>query len=97
MKSNTKKIDLDTVPYESLVSAIQKRNPDYFFDHGLVRVQDYQRMRFPNGGAPCRQTIYSCIQSGELKGKKIGVSYFIDLDADKTISNDSILESMMQH
>ncbi|EOX3323577.1 hypothetical protein ACPFT0_001153 [Vibrio cholerae] len=54
-------------------------------------------MRFPNGSAPDVRICRREIDLGTLPGKRIGRSYYVDLEKEKNSSGDPFLDDLLSH
>ena len=46
----------------------------------LMKITDYRELRFTQGSAPDLRTLKRLINEGELCGKRIGKTYYIEVD-----------------
>ncbi len=63
----------------------------------LVKLSLWRKIRFPVGGAPDVRICRREIDLGTLPGKKIGRSYYVDLDKEKSSSGDPFLDELLSH
>lgn len=54
----------------------------------LIKIGCYAKTRFVQGSAPDKRTIISLIDRGQLAGKKIGNTYFVEVDSSNKEIND---------
>jgi len=63
----------------------------------LVKLSTWRKNRFPDGDAPDVRTCRKEIDLGTLPGKRIGRSYYVDLDKEKKSSGDPLLDELLSH
>ncbi|HDL9506903.1 TPA: hypothetical protein PX779_000454 [Vibrio cholerae] len=63
----------------------------------LVKLSTWRKMRFPEGSAPDVRICRREIDLGTLPGKRIGRSYYVDLEKEKNSSGDPLLDELLSH
>ena len=63
----------------------------------LVKLSQWRKDRFPKGGAPDVRICRREIDLGTLPGKRIGRTYYVDIDKEKQATGDPMLDDLMQH
>jgi hypothetical protein len=48
----------------------------------LIKLGDYLNSRFVKGSAPDKRTLISLIDNGEIAGKRLGKTYFVEVTND---------------
>jgi hypothetical protein len=48
----------------------------------LIKLSDYLNTRFVRGSAPDKRTLIALIDNGEIAGKKLGKTYFVEVTQD---------------
>ncbi|HAS63297.1 MAG TPA: hypothetical protein DCS35_12485 [Vibrio sp.] len=63
----------------------------------LIKLSLWREIRFPKGGAPDVRICRREIDLGTLPGKRIGRTYYVDIDKEKQATGDPMLDDLMQH
>lgn len=63
----------------------------------LVKLNAWRRTRFPEGQAPDIRVCRREIDLGTLPGKRIGRTYYVDLDREKNATGDDLLDDLLNH
>ncbi len=63
----------------------------------LVKLNEWRKMRFPDGQAPSVSVCRREIDLGTLPGKRIGRCYYVDLDREKDATGDEFLDDLLSH
>lgn len=63
----------------------------------LMKLSEWRRTRFPEGQAPDVRVCRREIDLGTLPGKRIGRSYYVDVDQERLSSGDDLLDDLMNH
>ncbi len=62
----------------------------------LLSPSDWLDLRFPRAKRrPHVNTVRRWIASGELPGRKIGGSYFVDVEREQTTTGDSVVDRIL--
>ncbi|KFA98755.1 hypothetical protein [Vibrio sp. ER1A] len=63
----------------------------------LVKLSEWLKVRFPDGQAPDPRTCRREIDLGTLPGKRIGRTYYVDMEKEKSSSGDAMLDDLLSH
>jgi len=61
----------------------------------LMKITQFQNLYFVAGSAPCTRTLRSWIASGELPGRKIGGSYFVDIEKYEASTGNKLVDRVL--
>lgn len=65
----------------------------------LMKLEKYAKITFTEDSCPDIRTLRKWINKNKLPGKKIGSSYFVDIDADqkmRTMTGNSLADKVLQ-
>ncbi|CAM2804861.1 MULTISPECIES: hypothetical protein [Vibrio] len=63
----------------------------------LVKLSTWRKTRFSEGCAPDVRICRREIDLGTLPGKRIGRTYYVDIDREKQSFGDPLLDDLMTH
>ncbi|SIO94689.1 hypothetical protein VSP9026_02418 [Vibrio spartinae] len=63
----------------------------------LIKLSKWRETRFSEGQAPDVRTCRREIDLGTLPGKRIGRTYYVDVEREKQATGDSMLDDLLQH
>ncbi|MDW6004702.1 hypothetical protein [Vibrio mangrovi] len=63
----------------------------------LMKLSKWREARFPEGQAPDVRTCRREIDLGTLPGKRIGRTYYVDVEKEKQVTGDILLDELLQH